>query len=137
MKIARFLVTPDFLRDLLHLPLGTEIVWAGMVAPLSIELTITHPDLHERPACGGGTAAPDSPAVPARSGRRVARGLGPVVSRPTRAEAPSVPCCCRLSPAELERVNLAAKLNHQTRSQFRRDALVTVAEECLEDPRTA
>jgi len=56
------------------------------------------------------------------------------MSRPTRAEAPSVPTCTRLSPAELVRVTLAAATNHQTVSQFARDALVTAADDCLEGP---
>jgi len=56
------------------------------------------------------------------------------VSRHTRAEAPSVATSTRLSPAERERVDQAAKANHQTISQFARDALVTAADECLEDP---
>lgn len=55
------------------------------------------------------------------------------MSRPVRAEAPSVPCCTRLSPAERERVDQAAKANHQTASQFARDALVTAADDCLDD----
>lgn len=54
------------------------------------------------------------------------------MSRPNRAEAPSIPTCTRLSPAELERVAQAATANHQTVSQFARDALVTAAAECLE-----
>jgi len=46
MRIARFLVTPELLRQLFHLPLGTDIVWAGMDHQ-HIELTVTHPDLHD------------------------------------------------------------------------------------------
>lgn len=57
------------------------------------------------------------------------------MSRPNRAEAPSVPTCTRLSPAELERVTRAASTNHQTVSEFARDALVTAADDCLEVPR--
>ena len=53
--------------------------------------------------------------------------------RPMRAEAPSVPFQVRLSPAERARVELAARVNHQTVSAFARDALVTTAEDCLED----
>lgn len=56
------------------------------------------------------------------------------MSRPIRAEAPSLPLPIRLSPAERVRVELAAKANRQTPSQFARDALVTAAEECLETP---
>jgi len=54
------------------------------------------------------------------------------VSRPLRADAPSVPCCTRLSPLERDRLDQAAKANHQTPSQFARDALVTAADDCLE-----
>jgi uncharacterized protein (DUF1778 family) len=57
------------------------------------------------------------------------------MSRPIRAEAASVPSTVRLSPDERTRVELAAKANNQTMSQFARDALVTAASECLEaDP---
>ena len=52
-----------------------------------------------------------------------------------RAEAPSVPVCTRLSPAERDRVDQAAIVNHQTASQFARDALVMAADDCLEKPR--
>jgi uncharacterized protein (DUF1778 family) len=51
-----------------------------------------------------------------------------------RAEAPSVGLGVRLSPAERERVDQAAAANHQTVSQFARDALVTAADDCLEPP---
>jgi len=54
------------------------------------------------------------------------------MSRPVRAEAPSVATCTRLSPAERDRVDQAAKANHQTVSQFARDALNTAADDCLE-----
>jgi hypothetical protein len=50
MKIARFLVTPEFLRQILHLPIGTEVTWAGMDHSSywpCIELTIEHPDLRD------------------------------------------------------------------------------------------
>ena len=56
------------------------------------------------------------------------------MSRPVRAEAPSVATCTRLSPAERARVDEAATANHQTISEFARDALVTAADECLEGP---
>lgn len=46
MKIARFLVTPEFLLDLFRLPKGTEFVWAGMDRTY-IELTIRHLDLRD------------------------------------------------------------------------------------------
>lgn len=55
------------------------------------------------------------------------------MSRHNRAEAPSLACCTRLSPAERERVDQAAKANHQTVSEFARDALVTAADDCLDD----
>jgi len=56
------------------------------------------------------------------------------VSRPNRAEASSKNLHVRLSPDERARVDEAAKANHQTTSQFSRDALVTAAAECLDDP---
>lgn len=56
------------------------------------------------------------------------------MSRHNRAEAPSVATSTRLSPAERGRVDQAAKANHQTVSQFARDALVTAADDCLEAP---
>ena len=46
MKIARFLMTPEFLLDLLRLPKGTEFIWAGTDRNY-IELTIKHPDLKD------------------------------------------------------------------------------------------
>ncbi len=54
------------------------------------------------------------------------------MSRPLRADAPSVPCCTRLSPAERMRVERAATTNHQTVSEFARDALVTAADDSFE-----
>jgi len=38
----------------------------------------------------------------------------------------------RLSPEERERVDQAADANHQTPSEFGREALITAADECLE-----
>jgi len=58
------------------------------------------------------------------------------VSHPSRAEAPSAPTTVRLSPAEREQVERAAKINHQSVSEFSRDALLTAAADCLEDPRS-
>jgi uncharacterized protein (DUF1778 family) len=57
------------------------------------------------------------------------------MARPRRAEAPSQPVQVRLSPEERVRVDEAARVNHQTRSEFLRDAAVTAAEECLESAR--
>lgn len=54
------------------------------------------------------------------------------MSRPTRAEATSGDFHLRLSPAERVRMDEAAKANHQTSSQFARDAIVTAAADCLE-----
>lgn len=54
------------------------------------------------------------------------------MSRPARDGVPSGPVCVRLSEAERERVKEAARVNHQSRSQFIRDAIVTAAEDCLE-----
>jgi hypothetical protein len=45
VKIARFLITPEFLREVLHLPAGTDIVGASCHYPLHVELVVTHPDL--------------------------------------------------------------------------------------------
>jgi len=56
------------------------------------------------------------------------------VSRHARAEAPSVDFHLRLSPAERARVDEAAMANHQTSSQWAREALVIAAEDCLEFP---
>ncbi len=56
MRIARVHVSPEFLRDALHLPAGTEILWAGMPLPHAdsiIEVTLTHPDLREVELVGG------------------------------------------------------------------------------------
>ena len=53
--------------------------------------------------------------------------------RPPRAEAPAEPFRVRLSPAERDRVERAARVNRQRMSDFARDALVTAAEDCLED----
>lgn len=55
------------------------------------------------------------------------------MSRPNRAEAPSVDFHVRLSPAERDRLDQAAKANHQTSSQFARDALGLAADDCLDD----
>jgi uncharacterized protein (DUF1778 family) len=55
------------------------------------------------------------------------------MSRHARAEAPSQPTPVRLSPHERERVKMAAQVNHQNRSEFMRDAIVTAASECLEE----
>jgi hypothetical protein len=44
------LVSPDLLREALHLPIGTKITWAGIdrhATELLIELTIEHPDLRD------------------------------------------------------------------------------------------
>lgn len=59
------------------------------------------------------------------------------MSRPNRAEAPSLDFHVRLSPAERDRVDQAAHANHQTSSQFGREALVTAADDCLERPAKA
>ncbi len=54
------------------------------------------------------------------------------MSRPARAEAPSLPLHVRLSPAERKQVERAARANHQTVSDFARDALSEAADDCLE-----
>jgi uncharacterized protein (DUF1778 family) len=55
------------------------------------------------------------------------------MARKLRAEAPAVPMPVRLSPAERARIEEAARVNHQKVSEFCRDALVTAADDCLED----
>lgn len=54
------------------------------------------------------------------------------MSRHPRAEAPSVTTSTRLSPAERERVEHAARVTHQSLSEFQRDALLDRADEALE-----
>ncbi len=53
--------------------------------------------------------------------------------RKPRAEAAAKPFRVRLSPAELTRLEAAARENHQHPADFARDALVTAASETLED----
>lgn len=60
--------------------------------------------------------------------------VGGRAGRRPRAEAPSHVRTLRLSPVEDARVRLAAKVNGQKFAEFARDALVTAAEDCLEDP---
>lgn len=57
------------------------------------------------------------------------------MSRPARAEAPSQDFHLRLSPDERARVDQAARANHQTSSDFGREALITAADDCLEAQR--
>lgn len=59
------------------------------------------------------------------------------MSRPSRAEAPSVATTTRLSPVERGIVEQAARANHQSVSAFSREALMDAAEQCLEDRREA
>ena len=54
------------------------------------------------------------------------------MARQLRAESPSTPLPVRLSTAERERVQEAARVNGQKVSEFCLDALVTAAEDCLE-----
>jgi uncharacterized protein (DUF1778 family) len=56
------------------------------------------------------------------------------MSRPLRAESLSVPVRIRLSADERSQLNQAAAANHQTPSQFARDALASAAADCLEAP---
>jgi len=56
------------------------------------------------------------------------------MSRPLRADAPGVTTCTRLSPAERERVKEAAAVNHQSLSDFQRDALLDRADQLLDGP---
>ena len=62
-----------------------------------------------------------------------AASSGGTMSRPPRAEAPSVPITTRLSPVERDRVMRAARANHQSVSQFQRDALLNLADQALDD----
>jgi len=57
------------------------------------------------------------------------------MSRPNRAEAPSQDFHLRLSPDERARVDRAARANHQSSSDFGREALITAADDCLEAQR--
>jgi len=54
------------------------------------------------------------------------------VSRPLRGEAPGVPTCTRLTPAERERVEHAARVNHQSLSDFGHDAFLDRADQTLD-----
>jgi uncharacterized protein (DUF1778 family) len=53
--------------------------------------------------------------------------------RPPRAEAAAEPFMVRLSPAERDRVERAARVNRQRMADFARDALVTAASDSLDD----
>lgn len=44
MRLARILVTPELLRQVLHLPIATDIIRAGWDRD-AIELVVSHPDL--------------------------------------------------------------------------------------------
>jgi len=54
------------------------------------------------------------------------------VSRKLRAETISTTVSVRLSRQERERIERAARVNRQARSQFYRDALLDRADACLE-----
>jgi uncharacterized protein (DUF1778 family) len=54
------------------------------------------------------------------------------MGRPARNEAPSAPIAVRVSPAERERIERAARENHQSLSQFQRDALLDRADQTLD-----
>jgi len=53
------------------------------------------------------------------------------MSRPLRADAPGVTICARFSPAEKARVQAAAAVNHQSLSDFERDAVLERADQLL------
>lgn len=53
------------------------------------------------------------------------------MSRPARAEAPSTPMATRVSQVERDRIEQAARVNHQSLSQFQRDALLDRADQTL------
>ena len=55
-----------------------------------------------------------------------------IIGNRRRAEAPSSVTSIRLSPAEKQRAEIAARINGQKFSEFVRDAVVTASEDCLE-----
>lgn len=73
----------------------------------------------DRGACRRRPDAPDAPALS--------------MGRHARAEAASTPLPIRVSPEERARIARAALVNRQSVSAFARDALVTAADDCLED----
>lgn len=54
------------------------------------------------------------------------------MSRPARADTPTAPLSTRVSQAERERIERAARENHQSLSQFQRDALLDRADQTLD-----
>jgi uncharacterized protein (DUF1778 family) len=59
------------------------------------------------------------------------------MGRKARAEAPAKLFNFRLSAAERDRLERAARANHQSAGDFARLAIVTAADECLEDAPSA
>ncbi len=59
------------------------------------------------------------------------------IGRPLRAEAPAESVTFRLSPEERHDAEAAATVNHQSLSDFCRDAIVVAAGDCLELERAA
>lgn len=58
------------------------------------------------------------------------------MSRPGRSESPSVPIAVRVTQAERERIERAARENHQSLSQFQRDALLDRADLALDSEKS-
>ena len=54
--------------------------------------------------------------------------------RKPRAETASTTVSVRLSSEERERIERAARVNHQDLSQFQRDAMLDRADACLASP---
>lgn len=54
------------------------------------------------------------------------------MSRRARADTPAAPLSTRVSQAERERIERAARENRQSLSQFQRDALLDRADQTLE-----
>lgn len=52
MGYARILVSAELLREALHLPRDTNILFAKMEAGFNVELTVSHPDLVGGPSPG-------------------------------------------------------------------------------------
>lgn len=65
--------------------------------------------------------------------RNDTRANGHHRGRPPRAEAASEKISTRLSPSERSRVIEAARQNHQTLSEFQRDACLDRADQTLPD----
>jgi uncharacterized protein (DUF1778 family) len=54
------------------------------------------------------------------------------MARPARSEEAAKPYTLRLTRAERDRIEEAARVNRQKPADFARDALVTAADDCLD-----